>query len=63
MLIYKARAHIALDDPQSALSIIPESENVALRDGDSTHLVLKRSARDTGQTYAHTARTRRAAGR
>ena len=30
-LIYKARAHLALDNPEAALSLIPESENVALK--------------------------------
>ncbi|KIP10017.1 hypothetical protein PHLGIDRAFT_125851 [Phlebiopsis gigantea 11061_1 CR5-6] len=30
-LIYKARAHLALDDPEAALALLPESEDVALR--------------------------------
>jgi coatomer protein complex subunit epsilon len=31
-LLYQARAHIALDDPKSALQLIPEkSENVAVK--------------------------------
>ena len=29
--IYQARAHIALGNPKDALSVIPESENVAVR--------------------------------
>lgn len=31
LIIYKARAHIALDKPSAALELVPESENVALR--------------------------------
>lgn len=30
-VIYKARAHLALSDPEAALQLIPDSENVALR--------------------------------